>query len=389
MRSLAVVCEFNPFHNGHSYFVEQARQLSRADTVVCIMSGSFVQRGESAVLPRFVRAKHAVLNGADIVVELPACASVLNAEMFAMAGVKTAQYLGIDCLAFGSECGDITKLQNLADFISCDSLDYKTALKCELDKGLSYPSAQARALSATCPELDSSIIDKPNDLLAVMYLVAIKRLNANITPVVVSRSDHGYHALTPKHSFLSAGGIREQLKNGQYSKIKQYVPESVFNDLSEITVTDKLGDLILYKLKSLTANSLSNLFDICEGLDNRIKKAARTATDYASFLSAVKTKRYTMARLKRIGLYALLDISVEFVRQFVKALPYCRVLAIKQNKTEILSAWKDKNNVITRYSDLDKADSTSVPLYEFENKAASILQIITGIPDGERNMLVL
>ena len=391
MRTVAVICEYNPFHNGHKYCIEQARLKTGADAVICIMSGSFVQRGECAILPRFTRSRHAIQSGADVVVELPACSSFFNAEQFAQAGIKVADYLNADYLAFGSESGNIESIDAIADVLSHEPEQYKSKLKQGLDEGLSFPTARSKALSAMLPNLTDFDFSAPNDLLGIAYVTAIKRAKSKIEPVPIKRADNGHDVDTPTDNMLSSSAIRKLVLDKKVDDIKNYVPDYVYNDLKDLNYRSDIEDmLLLSRLKTITKNALSDIYDVNEGLENRIIECAKTATTYQEYLESVKTKRYTLSRLKRISLYALFNVTKDYVKTFMKAPPYARILAInKAMKSSLLSLWHDKSNLIGKYKDLEKADPICDKLFEFENQTASITSLITDRLELDTNMVVL
>lgn len=391
MRTVAVICEYNPFHNGHKYCIEQARLRSGADAVICIMSGSFVQRGECAVLPRLTRARHAIQSGADVVIELPACSSFFNAEQFAQAGIKVADYLNVDCLAFGSESDNLQSIEKIADVLSREPDEYKTALKNGLDEGLPFPGAREKALKTLLPDMSAFDFSAPNDLLATAYVTAIKRAKSKIAPITVKRADNGHDSDAPTDDMLSSSAIRNFVLNGKADEIKKYVPQYVYDDLKDLHYKSDIEDmLLLSRLKTISKNDLSNIYDVNEGLENRISECAKTAKTYKEYLESVKTKRYTLSRLKRISLYALFNVTKDFVKTFMKAPPYARILAIgKKQKSDLLSLWRDKKNLIGKYKDLEKADPICSKFYEFENQTASITSLITGNLELDSNMVVL
>ena len=391
MRTVAVICEYNPFHNGHKYCIEQARLRSGADAVICIMSGSFVQRGECAILPRFTRARHAIQSGADVVTELPACSSFFNAEQFAQAGIKVADYLNVDCLAFGSESDNLQSIEKIANVLSREPDEYKSALKNGLDAGLPFPNAREKALKTLLPDMSDFDFAAPNDLLAIAYVTAIKRTKSKIVPITIKRIDNGHDSNTPISNMLSSSAIRNLVLSGKTDEIKNFVPQYVYDDLNTLHYKSDIEDmLLLSRLKTISKNDLSNIYDVSEGLENRISECAKTAKTYKEYLESVKTKRYTLSRLKRISLYALFNVTKDFVGTFMKAPPYARILAIgKKRKSDLLSLWHDKKNLIGKYKDLEKADPICSKLYEFENQTASITSLITGNLELDSNMVVL
>lgn len=321
-----IICEFNPFHKGHKYLIDAVK--GENDGIICAMSGNFVQRGEFAVYDKFTRAKAAVENGADLVIELPCAYSLKSAEGFARAGVQLLEATNaVEQLAFGAECGDIDALAAVSKRIeACDN-----EIKAELKKGISYPAARKNAVK-------SDLLDTPNNILAIEYIKA-----ASLPCKAVERIGKGHDS---DDEIYSASAIRQTL------------------DLNEICSMKNCEKAILAKLRTMTAEDFLQLEDVSEGLENRIVDAIRNATSLDEIYDGIKTKRYTHSRIRRIILRAYLGIT----KDFCKSVPYIRILGFNEKGREILAQIKKKADlpIISRYSDINNLDDYGKRLFELE-----------------------
>lgn len=297
--AVAVICEFNPFHNGHAYLLRQVKQ-QKDQPVVAVMSGSFTQRGETAICSKFERAQTALRNGADLVVELPVVRAVSNAQRFASGGVAVAgSFSCVDTLAFGCETDDLSLLSAAAE--AAHSPDVQARVAELMSQGEYYPRALHQAVEAACGEQTAQVLASPNNILAVEYLRAVK--GTGIEPLPILRMGAAHDSDSPKDGFASASLIRKKLRAGE--DVSAYVPEVP----REITDESLLERVLLYRLRTMTAEELAALPEVSEGLENRITDAVSKYNSIEEILSAVKTKRYIHARLRRIMVYALLGIT--------------------------------------------------------------------------------
>lgn len=295
----AVICEFNPFHNGHKYLLESAKNVLK-EPIIAIMSGSFTQRGEVAVCDKFVRAKSALENGADLVLELPVVFSLSGAESFAKAGVAMAA--AFDCtnhLAFGSESGDCELLKKSAKAV-CDK-NVQALVRDGMKSGGYYPRELENAVKAVFGNEVSSVLCEPNNILAVEYIKAL--IGTSIEPFSVARTGVAHDSHIAGNEFASASHIREMLRNGENAK--KYAPHIP----DEITFSENLDRPLLYRLRTMTREDIAKLPDVGEGLENRIADVAMRCSTSAEIADFVKTKRYTHARIRRILACALLGIE--------------------------------------------------------------------------------
>ena len=366
MKNCGIIVEYNPFHNGHKFHIESAKK--QADGIIAVMSGSFVQRGEPALLNKFIRAKTAIAGGADLVIELPFCFSCAPAQFFAEGGIRLLAATGmVDSLCFGSECGNIELLKNAGNT--------DNNIKEYLDKGMSYPAA--------CAAASESPLSAPNDILGAEYLRAISLYAPHLVPITVKRTDGGYHSETGENGFASATAIRKSgIKNSQ-----EFIPAEVFGVLEKAASDDNYTDISL--LDSLILGKLRSGCDmrptayVSEGIENRFYDASFSATSLKDLISNVKTKRYTYARLMRIAACYAVGLTDEDLSEFVNAGPqYIRILAASENGKKMLSMMKKKSSlpIITTPSSYKKLSPLAQKMFELDCMATDIAALATKNP---------
>lgn len=356
MKNYAIISEFNPFHNGHAYLVKSCREHG-ATHITAVMSGNFVQRGEPAIFPKHIRALTALKNGVDLVIELHLPFAVSNAQQFAENGTAAANAMNcVDCLAFGSECGDISSLNELSSLIISENFQKK--LKKQISTGISYPSALTNTMKIINPSL-APLMSEPNNILGIEYIKAVYKLGSPIKPVTFKRIGDSYNDTSASSEFASAASIRRLIYENK--SFKKYVPEnSVDILLSEIekgniaSLSENERGFIL-KLRQMSANDIAAIADVNEGLENRIKTAVMNSTSLEKIIERTKSKRYTYARIRRILLACLLNIKKSYLTE--KA-PYIRVLGFNSRGAEILSCVKQKS-VVPLITKIRKAESLS------------------------------
>ena len=327
----AIICEYNPMHAGHMHHISETRRLTGCEYVVCIMSGSFTQRGEPAVFDKFSRTRAALVGGADMVIELPTLFACASAEKFALGGVYIADRMNIvDCLSFGCEDADVDSLKRLAAMLCDEPAPYRAALRRFLDEGMSFPSARVRAVRELFPDT-AGLLASPNNILAVEYLKALRRIDSKIAPVAVRRDGSGYldTRLSPLPSALA---VREALKRGD--ALDGLLPDELGACFSRPALfSEALFLPAMLKLRTMSIPELDAIEGVAEGLSYRLKEAAKTAKSYDELLELTKTKRYTHARLRRVLLNVILDIKKD-----APALPsYVRVLGVRRGSKALLS----------------------------------------------------
>lgn len=381
MNFCGLICEFNPFHNGHKYIIEEAKKLTGLD-VVCLMSGDFVQRGTPAIIDKYERAKSAILAGANAVLELPTIYACSNAENFATGAIKIFKSLGIKKLAFGIEDTNIEILKQIAKLKLENSERFKLAFKNEIQNGINYNTALKRSIAKTIGD-DSvfEILNKPNNILAIEYLTAILKLDADIEPIAIKRTDNGYVSEKPNNEFLSASAIRDKiLANECYSK---FVPEFAilpyYFSKENLSTLDSLN---LLTIRSLSAEKLSKHYDYSEGIEYRVKKICNSASSLSQAKNEIATPRYRIARVNKLLLYPLLCVTKDIVDVSQKTKPVVKVLAIqKNNKFLISNANKRKISLIVTNKDYENISANQKKIANIDLLASNIYSCITNRPN--------
>ena len=314
---LGIVSEYNPFHNGHIHHLELSKQLTKTAFTVAVMSGNFVQRGDTALVDKWTRTKMALKGGIDLVLELPTVYAISSAENFADGAIKILNSLGVvDYLSFGSEIGEISPLNDVASILYKEPKEFSSLITTQLKSGLSYPRAREIALSQFfgTSKKYTDILNNPNNILGVEYLKAIKKHRSHIKPLTIKRDYSDYNSKTVKNGIASATAIRTMIQNNK--NVHRVVPVETYELLDEAIENGKIiPDLsvfekeIIYTLRRMTLSEIALLPDVSEGLENRIKLTANNVNTLEDLISNIKTKRYTQSRIQRILLYALLNIS--------------------------------------------------------------------------------
>ena len=359
---LGIICEYNPFHNGHLYHLNEAKKVTNSDYSVAIISGNFAQRGEPSIVSKWAKTEMALKCGVDLVLELPVIYSISSAENFAYGATKILDSLDIvDYLAFGSECGDITILDDIVQVLIEEPKAYRTLLSHELSTGVSYPKAREKALLMYLANMRrfANVLSSPNNILGIEYLKALKKQNSIIQPVTIKRqeSDHNNNMITSSSRFASGSAIRSACLSTNIDNLQKYMPEDSFylledclkkgNCVKDLSCFDKE---ILYTLRKMSTSEIANLPDVSEGLEYAIKNAANSCNSVVELLTLIDTKRYTKTRLQRIFLYAILGITKDDMQLSKKITPYIRVLGFNENGKELISEATRRNpklNLIT------------------------------------------
>lgn len=349
--TLAIIGEFNPFHNGHFYHINKAKKIVKPDFTIAIMSGNFVQRGDTAILDKWTRAEIAIRNGFDLVIELPTLYSISSAENFAEGAIKILNALSfVDYLAFGSEIGEIDPIDDVANVLYKEPKELSNLINRELRSGLSYPKARELGLSMYfgTSKVYTSILEEPNNILGVEYLKAIKKYKTQITPITFKRKNTGYHSKKISFGIASATAIRGFLNDK--NKLKEVLPKSSYDILRRkmkngeyVKGLEVFEKEIIYILRRMTITEIANLPDVTEGLENRIKSAAHEAQNLNDLITKIKSKRFTQTRIQRILVYALLNVTKKDMQIAQKVTPYIRVLGFNEYGKKIISSIA-KNN---------------------------------------------
>ena len=300
---LGIIAEYNPFHNGHLYHLQNSIKTSGANYTVAVISGNFTQRGSTSLIDKWSKAQMALKNGIDLVIELPLLYSISSAENFAEGAIKILNSLNIvDYISFGTETNDIAILNNIANVLYKEPKDYKNLLSHELSNGISYPKARENALLMYLGDIRKygNILSSPNNILGIEYLKALKKVRSNIMPITMKRIEVGYNELSYKNNIASATAIRDIVKNNALDLLQNLVPQSTYNILMEnIKVGHIVPDLstfekqIIYNLRKMSIQEIANLADVSEGLEHAIKNTANSCNSIVEFLNTIKSKRYT------------------------------------------------------------------------------------------------
>lgn len=340
MRAVGIIAEYNPFHSGHRYHIARARELSHADAVIAVMSGAFTQRGEAAIVDKWTRARMALQNGADMVIELPCIFALREAQGFAHGGVSLLSGLGIvDTLAFGCEEECIPFIEPAATCLLTEPEDFRAQLHSELKSGTSYPLARSRALSKALG-IDESLLNRPNFSLALEYAQSNMRLGSPLKLIPIARtSDYNSQELS---DICSASAIRAAVSRGEIEGALCGMPENcrdVFYraltgnagaEACALTDSDFLSSLYIYSIRKLSPDLLKAYAGVSEGLENLLLRAAREASNTEELLNACKSRRYTLARLRRLLPQITLGITRDM--QLTHPAPtYARVLGCRKS----------------------------------------------------------
>lgn len=333
MEITGIICEYNPLHNGHKKQIDIIRRQQGDDCgIVCLMSGNFVQRGAPAIFDKSLRAKAAILSGADLVLELPVTYALRSAEGFAQGGVHILSGF-CNHLCFGAECGDEGLLTQTAKALVSPA--FSQALRVYLDKGFSFPAARQAALEQL--GCDGNLLASPNNILAVEYLKAMIALNCSMKPTVITRQGD-YHDKTPNKQNPSASAIREQIL--QKKAWQEYVPVDYFQD-AQVHTFQAGQRAVLARLRTMTEDEFSVIPFGSEGLWRKLMHAVRKESTVEGILTAVKSKRYTRTRLERMLMCAFLGITQQTLQA---PAPYVRVLALNDTGREILKRARTTGN---------------------------------------------
>ena len=404
---VAIVCEYNPFHNGHLYQIREVKKKIEADYIVAIMTGNFVQRGEPSFINKWNKAKLALKNEVDMVVELPTIYSTGSASIFAEGAIKVIKEMGIIThIAFGVEDNDRSALTLIANKLLEEDKIYKETLRNELNVGNSFPKAREEALiqslendklfraeiiklkgeDAIEAELKKirGVLGKSNNILAIEYLKAIKQNKVDIEPLFIERVGNDYLEENITGEYSSGTAIRNAIRNNELTQITKTMPVNVVEEIMEYVKNksytnglEDLNDIIIYKLRTLTAKELSNVPDVVEGLENLIIEEANKTNDIIELVNNVKSKRYTQSRIQRILINVVLGITKKDIELSKKVKPYIRVLGITEKAKELLS--EINGNVITsvkKYED-EKINVKAKFMLDIDKKASNIYSIIS------------
>lgn len=377
MKVSGVITEYNPFHNGHKYQLEQIKQETGADYIIVAMSGNFVQRGNPALLDKYTRAKIALSNGADLVLEIPTIYACSSAEYFAQAGVSLLNSTGVvSTLCYGVEEKSDT-ISTIANLLNNPTDKYNSKIAFYTKNGDSFPVARKKALLDIMPDHQKDeterILSTPNNILAIEYEKALQK--TNIIGHQIIRIGEGYHSTSLNTNFASASAIRDNIRknlkdNASIESIKKCVPETTYESLtntSDIVFSDDVSGLLYYKLLANKATGFIEYADCSEELSSKIINNIYKYESFSQFCGLLKSKNYTYTRISRVLTHILLDIKRNDYSSNLSNSMYLRVLGFKRDSSALLHEIKEKASVplITKVADASSILSPSA-LYMFD-----------------------
>lgn len=353
MECIGIICEYNPFHNGHLYHIEKIKELYPDSILILVLNGYFLERGEISILTKEAKTKIALNHGIDIILELPVLFGTQSADIFAEAALTLLNAYQVNKIVFGSELNDISALEKIVEQISLE--DYQHKVKELLKNGVNYPTALAKSINMNID------FNNPNDLLAISYIKAIRNNNFNIEPFSIKRTSD-YHDTESTEKIVSATNIRNKLENKE--EITNYLPMDSQENL-KIPNYNKLFELL--KCKIITTPNLHLFLTVDEGIENRLKNSIKNCKTYKEFIEKVKTKRYTYNKLNRMCIHILLGITKEQNKK--DNLSYCKILGFNQKGKEYLNKRKDTILIPS------KVDKNSIQ-YQIEINASIVYDLI-------------
>lgn len=376
MKIVGLITEYNPFHNGHKYHIEKAKEITGADYCIAVMSGDFVQRGAPAFMPKHLRAEMALHEGCDMVIELPVCYATGSAEYFAKGAISILNGLGcVDAVCFGSECGNYESLEQIAQILADEPSGFKHLLQTNLRKGMNFPQARQDALITYINDPSvNTVIKEPNNILGIEYIKAMKNSNSFMKGYTISRKGASYHDSELSDTFSSASAIRSLLSENEKHNIDKFsghLPDSAFKIMEENfsirfpVVSDDFSLLLRSKLLSETKESLTEYIDITRDLANRIINERNKFIKFTQFCDLLKTKELTYSRISRCLIHILLNMKKNTLPQEL----YAHVLGFHQKSSSLFSELNKCSTIplITKMSSLDQDLTTDIfasDLYE-------------------------
>ena len=375
MKIAGIISEYNPFHNGHAYHLKEVRKKTNADYIIIVMSGNFMQRGVPAMLNKYQRAKMALMNGADLVLELPCLFACSSAEFFAKGAISIFHQLGvIDFLGFGCENNNLSLLQKVVNLLLEEPEAYRNKLQNHLRNGCSFPAARSMALkSCLGNDYFDNLLTSPNNILAIEYLKSLQTLASPIQPIAIKREGAAYSDAKLNNSYSSALAIRSALFNTQNTgqnldNLKGHVPDSVLSLLQEEylktmpVTTDDFSNLLHYKLLLEKEKGYTEYLDISKDLSDKIKKNLHSYTNFDSFCMLLKSKELTYTRICRCMLHILLNIKQNDLAALSSSMesdlasfsttgsnclpaPYARILGFRNDSSPLLKELKANSKI--------------------------------------------
>ena len=364
-----IIAEFNPLHTGHELLLKKAKEQG---TAVAVISGNFVQRGDLAIAEKRIRARAALLSGADLVLEMPVPYSMSTAQNFALGGVSALKGVGCDTLLFGSESGDIAELTAACDILK--TKEYSERLSTYLDTGITF--ALAREKAACDLGLKEGSLSGANNNLAIEYMTAAGNIGADFRFQTLKRQGASHDSSEASGGYASASLLRERILSGDRDFCKDYIPEKVFPLFTPENTADirRIENAVLAVLRTRTLNELKNLPDISEGLENKLFSEIKVAISLEDLYNRLKVKRYTLARIRRLVLSAFIGLDGTF---FMKYPPYVRVLGFNEQGMALLKERASGSDIpiVTRVSEIKNLTPTALKLFEAESRATDLFSL--------------
>ena len=355
MKAVGIICEYNPFHNGHLYHLKKVKEMYPNHLIILVLNGYFLERGDISIISKQNKTNLALIFGIDLIVELPFVFGTQSADVFANTSITILEELQCEFVIFGSECNDIEKLHKITDYAINNKDIYNENVKKHLNEGQNYPTAMAKALN-----IDFDFTS--NDLPGISYIKSIKLNNYKIKPITIQRTNN-YLDILSNDEIISATNIRNKLKNKE--DISKYVPTSTLPLIENITLND-FFDTIKYKI--ITEHDLSIYLDVDEGIDNRLKKVINKCKSIDELIEMTKSKRYTYNKIRRMFIHILIGFTKKDNQNL--RLDYIKILGFNNNGKKYLNKIKKDLNVPT-------TPMKNSLIYNYEIKAALIYDMIS------------
>ncbi|MDQ1146821.1 putative nucleotidyltransferase [Bacillus sp. SORGH_AS 510] len=385
MKAVGLIVEYNPFHNGHAYHLSASKEAAQADVVIAVMSGNFLQRGEPALLSKWYRTKMALLNGVDIVFELPYRFATQKAEIFANGAISILEAARCESICFGSESGDISSFLHTIEYIKEEEKNLDDGIKFFMDTGVSYPKATALAFKQLQSSNNYLDLAKPNNILGLEYIKAIQRQHSLINPMTVTRKNANYHdEHFTSETIASATSIRKAIfsPKAEGQGIDQYVPaatkqllEEYFHHFQLFHQWENYWSYLQFRLIHSSTEDLKEIYEMEEGLENRLQAAAIQSESFQQFMERIKTKRYTWTRLQRLCVHILTNTKKVEMNSNLEKATYLRLLGMTANGREYLNKTK-KDFTLPLVS---KLSSFKENMIDLDVKAARVYAL--GVPN--------
>ncbi len=394
MKVLGIVSEYNPFHLGHLYHLKESLKVIKPDYTIAVMSGNFTQRGEPAIIDKWLRTEAALRCGIDLVLELPVVYSTQSAEFFAYGAVQILNQTGlVTHMSFGSETTDLDTLWHLAEILTTEDAGFKLNLKGFLLQGMSFPAARQHAIREYLQQTGrlhsesqkiSSLIIGSNTILAVEYLKALKKTDSHIVPVIIKRIASAYNSTVLRKGITSAASIRKEFyKNGLTTGLMESMPKASYDVLAGAvesgrgpSIPCKLDSLVLGLIRRSSREEISQWMNVEEGLENRIKESALNASGTEDLIASLKTKRYVRTRLNRIIIHGLLNLTKDRFRELNSGIgpKYIRILGFSSKALPLLKELKNSSRVpvLTKAAHYKKYDRDLRGMFEYDILATDI-----------------